>query len=308
MRVAVVGAGALGRVYGVRLAAAGHDVTFVVRAARAATPRPFVLERANADGRRDRLDAPRLATEVPDDAEAAIVAVRVDHLDGDLSAVLRRAEGVALVVVTPLLPRAKADLDGALGRPVVAAQPGVVAYENDAGVVRYWLPRVAPTRIEASGAPEAVVHLAQALDRAGLPTRLEPGVTQSNPATTATFFPIVLALDAAGGTVDDVLARGDVLDAMFAALRETRALAGRLGTSAPWAGTLARFASPLTLRVGVRLARSMSPEGVAFAERHFGQKTHAQNLAVARALVALLDDARLPRLALARLIALAESR
>ena len=65
MRIAIVGAGALGRVYGVRLALAGEDVRFVVRPSRAASPEPFILEQVNGDKERSVLDHPKLVTSVP---------------------------------------------------------------------------------------------------------------------------------------------------------------------------------------------------------------------------------------------------
>ena len=55
MHVTVLGAGVLGRVYGIRLAAAGDRVTFVVRPERVAEASPFILEQVNGARRRDEL-------------------------------------------------------------------------------------------------------------------------------------------------------------------------------------------------------------------------------------------------------------
>ena len=50
MHIAIIGAGALGAVYGVRLAlVAKQDVTFVVRAARAQQNAPLEIQRIDGD-------------------------------------------------------------------------------------------------------------------------------------------------------------------------------------------------------------------------------------------------------------------
>src|SRR5207237_939716 len=56
-----------------------------------------------------------------------------------------------VVVLTPMMPRDHKLLDAALGQRLIAGMPSVIAYRNDAGVVRYWLPRLASTWIEARG-------------------------------------------------------------------------------------------------------------------------------------------------------------
>src|SRR2546430_513123 len=80
MHVTVVGAGVLGRVYGVRLAAAGERVSFVVRPERAEDAEPFVIEQVNGGHRRDVLDRPDRVVAIPRESTAVLLAVRFDQL------------------------------------------------------------------------------------------------------------------------------------------------------------------------------------------------------------------------------------
>lgn len=306
MRIVVIGAGALGRAYGVRLAAAGERVAFVVRDERVADTSPFTIELVTGSKRRDAITTPERVARVPDDAEVVLVCVREDQLDDRLAALLAGAPAVPVVSLTPLLPRDFERLDAMAGGRLVAAQPGVVAYQNEAGIVRYWVPRVAPTLLDAAGPADAMRALEAALSRAGLPAKLEPRVREANPATTIAFFPLVLGLDAVGGTAEAVLERKDLQPVVFAALEETKRLAARVGPVASWADLLLKFASPLSLRIGLRLAERASPEAVRFAESHFGRKVHGQNLRMAREIVALAREQGVGCPSLERLLAAAE--
>lgn len=279
MHVCVVGAGALGRVYGVRLAVGGNDVSFVVRPSRLSENDPFVIELIGSR-RRDTLPQPRRVADVPSDAEVVLLAVKVDQIDDRLASVLASAPHVPVVSVTPLFPQDYEKLEGILGpdRPLVAAQPGVVAYERDPGIIRYWLPKVAPTLIDAAGPAPAMPKLVDALNGSEIAAKLQPRIRDCNPATTIAFFPLVLALDAGGGTVAAVLNDKALLKDAFAGLKEAQELAAKVGPLAAWAGLLLKFANPLALKVGIRLAEKAAPEAVRFVEVHFGQKVHEQHL------------------------------
>ncbi|MGH7282627.1 MAG: ketopantoate reductase family protein, partial [Polyangiaceae bacterium] len=104
MKVAIVGAGALGAVYGVRLAIVGsHDVAFVVREARAKKAEPLVLQRVDGDEETHTLDTPRYETKIPSDADVTIVTVRQDQLTGDLISLLASSRA-PVVILTPMFP------------------------------------------------------------------------------------------------------------------------------------------------------------------------------------------------------------
>jgi hypothetical protein len=171
--------------------------------------------------------------------------------------------------------------------------PGVVSYRNDAGAIRYWLPRSATTLVEQRATPGAEAELVTRLEQAEIRARLEPGVLERNVATTVSFIPLAMALDAAGG-LDALLADHALVDLAFAATREGRELGRAVGKAEAWASTLLRFGGPRTLRMGIGLARSRAPEAVAYAEQHFGRKLHAQNVAMATQMVELAKEKGTP--------------
>lgn len=307
MHICVIGAGALGKVYGVRLAVGGERVSFLVRPERLSETNPFSIELVTGTQRRDTIPTPTRVDTIPADTDVVLLTVRVDQIDDRLASLLASAPDVPVVSLTPLLPKDYERLDSMLKSrgKLVAAQAGVVAYERD-GVVRYWLPKVSPTLFDTEPASETVPKLVDVLVRAGVPAKLEAPVRKSNPATSIAFFPLVLALDAAGGTADSVLDSKDVLKDAFAAVKETRELGDRIGPIAPWAGLLLKFVNPLALKVGIRLAQTASPEGVHFVELHFGKKVHEQNLKMGRSIVELGREHGVKLSAFERLLARAE--
>jgi ketopantoate reductase len=291
MHAAVVGAGALGCVYGARLAAVARvGVTFVVRPARVASLQRMVLERVDERDDVIVMQAPDVAAEVPPHADVVIVCVRGEQLDDALAALLRRGPDVPFVMMTPMMPGDYERMRAALGDAVVAAMPGVVAYLREDGVVRYWLPRMAATLLdERRGGPSILPELARMLTRAGIHARMEMGVHESNPATTVTFAPLTMALDVGGG-VTGLLADRALTTLALRAASEGAELGRSLGAVASWAGAVTKFLNRFTLRVGVGIARHQSPEAVHYVDTHFGHKLHAQNVAMAAAIVRLAEE------------------
>src|SRR4051812_33874925 len=107
MHVTILGAGALGRVYGARLAASGTDVAFLVRSSRIAEEAPFVIDERNGGRRRDVLDRPARVAEIPAHTDVVIVTVRFDQIVADAGpdalAPRLAATRAPIVVLTPLL-------------------------------------------------------------------------------------------------------------------------------------------------------------------------------------------------------------
>jgi len=292
VHVAIVGLGALARVYGARLASrASVRVTFVVRAARLDAPAaPVHITRIDGDRATDELPSPERDARVPPDADVVLVTVRVEQLDGALDRLLQTAPDVPVVVLTPMLPRDLARLTAAHGPRLRAAMPGVVAYVTPDGDCRYWLPRVAPTIIDAAPeVPASVEALARALAQAGFGGRLELGVHETNPATTLSFIPLAMGVDAAG-SVDRLLADGPLVRTALDAVSEGLSLASRVGRTPAWLDLLARFAGPRVLKLGLGIVRRRSPEVLTYIDAHFGRKLHAQNLVMAREIVALAAE------------------
>ena len=312
MHVTIIGAGTLGRVYGLRLLAAGDEVAFVVRAARAEETSPFIVEQVNGAHRRDVREQPRRVTAVPSVTRIVLLAVRFDQIAGDeIAALLRAAPSVPIVVLTPLMPRQQAALEEASGRRVTAAMPSVSGYFDERGVVRHWIVKVASTLIDESRitdeARPALEELARHLTREGIAAHLQASVGSLNVATTAAFFPIIASINAGGG-VDGVLADKDLLATVIEAAHETDTLGGKLGKVAPWAHMLTKFIGPYTIKPGVALARRLAPEAVRFAEEHFGPKLHAQHLAMGAAILELGRDHQQAMPALSRLMDRVRSR
>jgi ketopantoate reductase len=289
VHVAIVGAGALGRVYGVRLAQrGGATVTLVVRPERARQRQPIRIEHIDGDGEVDTWSEPALAATVPEGADVVLVAVRTDQLDGSLDAILDRSNAL-IVVLAPMMPADASRLGARYASRLRAAMVGVVAYVNAAGTCRYWLPRSATTLIDDGGgaaATPAAEDLAKALVLAGIRTRIEPRVQESNLATTVAIVPAAMGIDAAG-SIDALLADKKLRDLTVAAVKEGLALSGKLGTGASWLGYVTPFVGTTMLRVGVSLGRSASPEAFAYVEEHFGRKLHAQNVAMGREVIEL---------------------
>lgn len=129
--------------------------------------------------------------------------------------------------------------------------------------------------------------------RRGIGAKLATDVLTRNVATTVSFIPLAMALDAAGG-VDALLEDHALLTLAFHAADEGRELGRAVGKAEAWASTLLRFVGPVTLKMGIGLARSRAPEAVAYVEQHFGRKLHAQNVAMARRIVELAAERGTP--------------
>jgi 2-dehydropantoate 2-reductase len=209
-------------------------------------------------------------------------------------------------MMTPMMPQDHAELTAALPGRLVTGMPSVVSYRNDAGAIRYWLPRLATTfvearetrtgRVGAAGGGDAVAELVTRLERAEIRAKLAPHVLERNVATTVSFIPLAMALDVAG-SADALLAddsgprrAGALLSLALDAAAEGRELGKRVGKAEAWASMLLRFVGPRTLKMGVGLARSRAPEAVLYAEQHFGRKLHAQNVAMAGRMIELARD------------------
>jgi ketopantoate reductase len=297
MRVAIVGAGALGRVYGAHLACRGAcEVDIIARR----PTRPSIV-RVVCVGNGDTLEweSRESLDDVPLAADVIVVSVRYEQLD----TVIGRVAGAApVVVMTPMMPQDHARLSKAMPGRVVAAMPGVAAYESGPATVRYWLPRRATTLIEARSPGGAERELAVRLEGAGINARLDPDVLGRSVATTVSFVPLMMALDA-GGDIDAVLADGALLALAIEAANEGRKLGRTLGQAEAWASILSRFVRPMVLKVGIGLARSRFSEAVTYVEHHFGSKLHAQNTLMAQRIVELAKQQGMPSAALERLLA-----
>lgn len=299
MHVAIVGAGALGASYGVRLAVrAKVDVTFVVRPTRVASTDPIAIERVK-DDLRESIDAPVRSASVPADADVILLAVGTEDLDA-IRALCTDSEA-PIVILTPMLPRDWARVRAAFGERPHAAMPSFVSYANDEGRVRYWLAPVA-TRIDeprAGGSGEAVRAFARELEAADIPSHLELGVHEANPATTVCAIPIAMAIALAGSF--EALAQDDELVALASrACSEGVAIARTIGRPDPPVLLAPLLARPWTMRIARRF---VSKEQLHYLEEHFGKKLRAQHVLMAREMAEIAAERGLPHAALDNLAA-----
>ena len=308
MHVAVFGAGALGGVYGVLLAAhGGVDVTFVVRPSRVASREPIAIESVRKN-HRDVIEAPRRSDTVPGDADVILLAVGTEDLD-----TLKDPIGIStapIVILTPMMPKDWARVRAAFGERAHAAMPNVVAYtRKEDGVVRYWLPP-APTKIDEprAGSPSADVvrELVDALSRAGLRAKLDLAVHETNPATTVSFIAIGMVLSIAG-SAEALIADDSLLSLATRACREGVRLSHRIGRPELWASLAPAISAPWALQTWLRALGRLSPEGLFYAEEHFGRKLKDQHRVMIDEMIELAREKHLSREALEELAARLET-
>lgn len=286
MHVVIVGAGALGRTYGVHLASAGVTVSFLVRPKRMAEQVAYVVEPLS--GRRPALTLPepRRVVRIPDDASVVLLAVRREHMDASLQSVLSDAPAVPLIALTPLLPESEARLAGLIQGPCLVALPTVAA-RSDALRTQFFVPPFAKTLIESElGQPEIVQQLIDALNRSGLPCAWSRGVRRRNPATTVAFYPLTLGLSVAG-SMDRFTRDGELCALTLAALREALDLAARIGPVTLPLRLALRWTNATILRIAVRAARLVAPAVTALLEEHFATKLARQHRVLGEEIVEL---------------------
>jgi ketopantoate reductase len=304
VHVAIVGAGALGRVFGVRLATeAGVGVDFVVRSEELARPAaPFEIARV-LGGETRRLESPPRVATIPPHADLVLLCVRSNQLDTALVRALAEVPDVPVVALTPMLPRTHERVRAALGGRLATLMSSVTGYTGGGGVTRYWISKTAATVVdELRSPPAAMGAFGEALGRAGIAARFEPGVHETSAATVLSLLPLLLGIDAAG-SIDALLGDSALKRETFRAMDEGRALAERVGRPAGWVSMVTRFLGPYTVKLGYGMARSRSPEALAFVEDHFGRRARAQNVFVGGEAVALAAEKGTPREAMAALLA-----
>lgn len=287
MHVAVIGAGALGLVYGVRLALRTKvKVTFVVRPRRASSTDPFVIESAWNDAR-ETLEKPKRAAVVPSDADVILLAVGTEDLPS-----LPLGESTApIVILTPMMPQDWKRVREAYGDRALAAMPTMSSYVRKSdGVVRYWL-LPAPTLIDEPRPAQPIIEsLVNELCAARVNTKLELGVHESNPATTVGFICIGMGL-AIAGSVEALVADEELCELVARGCTEGGRLAHRIGKPQPLALAFPIVTSKWAFRLWLK---ALPEEARFFAEDHFGRKIVAQHRVMIRQMISLAGEKGLP--------------
>jgi len=255
MRALIVGAGAVGQVYGRHLAMGGADVSFLVKPKHEAACRHgftvYPLSETGTPARRFEgfgilTDPGRAQDSAWDQVWLAVPSTALR--EGDWLAPLGRATGHATIVFLPpnlddrsLLTDLVADeriVDGIIGFLAYAAPlPGETRFAEPG--IAYWSPPLSPSAF--SGAADRVRAVVAALRAGDLPAVQRNDVMRSLPFLNAILYGYLAALELA--------------DWSFAKLREgdSLAIAGRAAREAMAIGAAA-VARPVPLRL--RLASS----------------------------------------------------
>ncbi len=304
MDVLLIGAGAVGQVYGRHLALGGARVSVFVKESHAAEARAgFTMYPLR---RRTRRDPVRF---VPD---AVLTTAR--------EAQGRSWDQVWLCVPTPALEGAWLEdlLGGIDGATVVVLQPDVGAAERIASVVgedrivsgviammsyqaplpgedvpvpgvAYVLP--VGSRSRFSGAPDWVRQVVEALRAGGCPARVDRDVRRALGFSAALLMAQVVGLEGAGWSLRAFL-RGPLLPVAARAARQAQALVAEdLGVRPPLSRWLVR---PLPVRLAFALVRFVVPFDLEAYLRYHFTKVHRQTRLLMERYLATASRTRVP--------------
>lgn len=268
MKVLVAGAGAIGMVYAAHLKRSGAHVALFVR-----PPRAEELVRGTTLYRMRAMRRPVVETFVPDQIVTSVeevasegwdqifLCVPTSALNSPTIEALLGAVGEATVVAIQPGIDVRNQLSALVPeRQLVSGVVGLIAYQGplpgetlDPGVVFLFPPL---TRSAFSGHPDRVDSVVAALRRGGCPAEVVPDARLANAFASASMMPLVVALEGAGWSFDE-LRHGPWLSLASRASREAVALTERLlSTTAPPFRVLVR---PTLLRLALTLLPPLLP-------------------------------------------------
>lgn len=299
-KVLVVGAGAVGQVFGWHLMRAGAELTFFVREARREeTARGFELYRLRTFGapRRGRLTGFGVAC-----TPAEVAAQRFDQLylavpsqavTGPwLSALAAVAGEATWISIQPGPQDRRALLEaGVPPERLISGMLSLVSYPAPllgesaerfpVPGMAFWHPPLAPSLF--SGPAEALQAVLGLLRRGGFPARRRDDVHRPTAFFTAVLLSYLAALERAGWSLRH-FTRGGELKLGAAAARETSAIVASIEGSKTLAARLAGHAG--VVRLALWLGERGAPFPLeAYLRSHF-TKTRAQTAFILRALKA----------------------
>ena len=303
MRCLIVGAGAIGQVFGYHLHRGGARVCYLVKANHVeAARRGFTLYPLNRTRARE---APVSFTDyevITDTADAAtpwdcvLLCVSSTALrTGDwLDALLAAAGAATVVMIQPGVDDYELVTARVPAEQVVSGMVGMTSYAAPLAGERvprpgtaYWWPPLGGCPFD--GAPARVAPIVSAFRHGGLPARTQRDVRRATGFSTAVLQTQIAALECAGWSLR-ALHRDRALRVLaHRAMREaSTAIAAHQGTPAPVAHKLLRPAHlPLLLSAAARLA-PMNLER--FFETHY-TKVRDQSLELLARWIELAHDA-----------------
>ena len=277
MNILLVGAGAVGQVYGYHLQRGGERVAYFVRPKAAeAIRRGMVLYALNVRGPRKpiRFEADAVFTSLDDVAketwDEVWLCVPADAVEDAWLASIAAAVGKARIVALPPGLESEQKIRAAFpGSDVVPGLIGMVSYQTplpgedvpEPGIAFYFALGV-PT---VFGGPLGKTVAAE-LKAGGCPAVAKPDAGTSSAFGSAILMPTVAGLEAAGWSLRE-LRRSDLPELVVRAAREAVAItAAKLGARGPRRFLLSAFA----LRVAAWLApRLVSFDLEGYLKHHF---------------------------------------
>lgn len=303
MNALIVGAGAVGQVFGLHLARGGARVSFLVRKGH---PLPashaFNLVRLRRWGR-PRTDAfrPHRFFTSPDEVRAeqwdhVWLCVPSPSLEKPWIAALAAATGEATLVFLP----AGLEIIERLGPPEERSVVGLISLMSRASgpgpTITYWLPPLVALVLD--GPPQRRDAAVKVLRRGGY-AAVAGDARKAGAFGSAVLIPHVVALEGAGWSYGD-FSRGHWLADSVAASREASGVAAaHLGSRR---SLMARIVSPWVVRLALVLARWVVPFALAeFFQAHF-TKVRRQSESQLREYIAIGERTGQPTQALRRLV------
>ena len=315
MRALVIGAGAIGQVYGRHLAQGGAQVTFLVKPEHEANTRSgLTLYRLNRSRRRrtepERLTGYGVCTRVSDTASAqwdqvylatSSTALRAGPWFGDLSSAIGDATVVLLQpgpedreFVVAHVPEHRIVQGIITVISYRAPLPGETRFPEPG--IAYWFPPLTPSPL--SGAAARVVAVVHALRRGGLPARRIADVASRGAFGAALLMPVIAVLESVGWRLDALRHRAHLALAIRAGREAMDIVAQRRGRHPPLALRLAGHA--LVVRSLLRVAPLATPFDLETYLRVHFTKVGDQTRDALRTYLAWGRTARLPTEALAK--------
>jgi 2-dehydropantoate 2-reductase len=279
-RVLIVGAGAVGQVYGLHLRRGGARVSFLVKPAHAAwCQQGFALHRLRGRGRRESqsLDDVEILTDPADAAGLAWdeiwLAVASDALRGPwLASLLAGPSDATLVAVQPDLGDRALLLRHVPEARLVQGLIGFLSYQSPLPGDREPPPGIAyallpPAAGHFAGSPARVSPILAALARGGFRARAVGDLPADSAVRSAASVPVVAALELADWSLSR-LRRSAVLGLGLRAAREAQAVvADAFGRRL---SPLARLLHPLPVGLALPVAARLAPFDLeAFLRFHF---------------------------------------
>ncbi len=275
MHVAIIGPGALGRLFAAALVRAKANVTLIARRADASHTSYRVARQSL--GARPRSVSVELTSELVE-ADAYLITIRGEQLLTDSGRQLMqqlRQRDKPVVLLSPALSQGVEQLQELLPQMILTLPAIAARWHPETNELHYWSSAFARTRVER-GHPFAP-WLAKKLSEGGVPCSLALNVAKLSTATTIAFFPLQVAL-AAVNQLLDWPHHPQLLQTLGAALRQCRRVAKQQGPIEPGIALLTWLASAgWLMRLGCVLLPALLPKLTEFLQFHFGPKLLQQH-------------------------------